>query len=413
MERKMKERDHHMAGAKETTVPRVRSVVIGSIGFLTLVDLFAIQAILPQLAERYQISPAEMGLAANGAALGMAVAGPLAAATLRGLARRTAVWASLASLALPTALLAFAPSLAAFAALRILQGVFMASAFTLTLAHFGERCARTDAPRALAAYVTGSVMVNLLGRLIASAVADSYGATSAFLTFSALNAGGALLAFCALTHVAPSVSESHGGGLLRGFAQHLASPALLRAFALGFLILFAFVGLFSYVGFALVSPKLGLSMREAGFVFLCFLPSLVTTPMAGRIAARLGSTTSAAGSLLLALFGALSTLIGDIVTIVSGLAMFAAGTFFAQAVVTSFVGRATTVERATASGLYLSAYYCGGLAGAGVIGWLYERAGWHGAVIGVALALAAATLLALNLKERPTETARLDAATTR
>ncbi|WP_159731494.1 MFS transporter [Methylosinus sp. Ce-a6] len=356
----------------------MRSILIGSIGFLTLVDLFAVQAILPQLAERYRISPAKMGLAVNGAALGMALAGPLAAATLRGIARRTAVWTSLASLAIPTALLAFAPSLAAFASLRILQGVFMASAFTLTLAHLGERCVKADAPRALAAYVTGSVMANLLGRLIASAVADSFGATSAFLTFSALNAGGALLAFGALTPIAPSASDSHRGDLLRSFTLHLANPALQRAYALGFLILFTFVGLFSYVGFALVSPRIGLSMREAGFVFLCFLPSLMTTPMAGRFATRFGSTTSTVGSLLLALAGALATLVGDIVVIGVGLAVFAAGAFFAQAIVTSFVGRAAAVERATASGLYLSAYYCGGLAGAGVIGLLYERIGWHG-----------------------------------
>lgn len=406
----MNERDHHMTGSEVTKSPPVRSFVIGTIGFLTLVDLFAVQAILPQLAELYHLSPAQMGLAANGSALGMAIAGPLAAVALRGVARRIGVAASLALLAFPTASLAFAPSLAAFAGLRILQGVFMASAFTLTLSHFAERCDRSDVPRALAAYVTGSVMANLLGRLLASGVADVFGVTSAFLTFSALNAGGAILAFATLTHVAPSATGSNQSGLARAFALHLANPALRRAFALGFLILFAFVGLFSYVGFALVSSQIGLSMREAGFVFLCFLPSLATTPLAGSLDARLGTTPSAAGSLLLALVGALSTLFGDIVAIVCGLALFAAGTFFAQAVVTSFVGRMAAIERAAASGLYLSAYYCGGLAGAGVIGFLYELFGWRAAVGGVGLSLLAATALALLLNEGASEHARPRAA---
>ena len=35
----------------------LRSFVIGVIGFLTLVDLFATQAILPSLAQHYGVSP--------------------------------------------------------------------------------------------------------------------------------------------------------------------------------------------------------------------------------------------------------------------------------------------------------------------------------------------------------------------
>ena len=53
--------------------------------------------------------------------------------------RRLGTLASLALLAVPTALLASAPDLASFTALRVAQGVFMAAAFTLTLAHLGER----------------------------------------------------------------------------------------------------------------------------------------------------------------------------------------------------------------------------------------------------------------------------------
>ena len=56
--------------------PLVRALVIGSTAFLTLVDLFATQAILPALAAAYGVRPAAMGLAVNAATLGMAL-GPL------------------------------------------------------------------------------------------------------------------------------------------------------------------------------------------------------------------------------------------------------------------------------------------------------------------------------------------------
>ena len=43
----------------------LRSFVIGLTAFLTVVDLFATQAILPSLARHYQVTPAAMGFAVN------------------------------------------------------------------------------------------------------------------------------------------------------------------------------------------------------------------------------------------------------------------------------------------------------------------------------------------------------------
>lgn len=383
--------------------PGVRSFAIGSIGFLTLVDLFAAQAILPQLISNFRVSATEAGLAVNASTLGMAIAGPLTALFVSGITRRSGIWISLAMLAAPTAGLAFAPDLLTFAMLRILQGVFMASAFTLTLAHFSERCSRHDMSRALAAYVTGSVMANLLGRLIASNVAEQFGAPATFLTLAALNLAGALLTFATVTHVAPMSLRPEPRELLHSFAKHLRNPALRRAYAVGFLILFGFVGLFSFVGFALLAPTVGLSMRTAGFAFLCFAPSLATTPMADPLSVRLGISKAAAFAVSSAVFGALLTIVPNAQTIFIGMALFSSGAFVAQAVVTSFVGRAAKLERAAASGLYLSAYYSGGLAGAAAIGALYEKSGWNGAALGVAISQALAALLAAGLVEEVAE----------
>ena len=52
----------------------MRNFLIGLAAFLTLVDLFATQAILPALAKAYGVAPAAMGLAVNASTLGMAVA---------------------------------------------------------------------------------------------------------------------------------------------------------------------------------------------------------------------------------------------------------------------------------------------------------------------------------------------------
>src|SRR5687767_13990376 len=183
-------------------LPLGSSLLIGAIGFLTLVDLFATQAILPSLATSYGVTASEIGVAANASTLGMAVAGLLVGAFSANIERKRAIGFSLLALAAPTALLAFAPNLTVFALLRVIQGLFMASAFTLTLTHLAERCERRTAT-ALAAYVTGVVASNLVGRLTAAFVASLVGAESSFLFFAGLNVAGALLIAAALARNAP------------------------------------------------------------------------------------------------------------------------------------------------------------------------------------------------------------------
>ena len=116
----------------------VRRVAIGVISFLTLIDFFAAQAILPSLAAAYHVSPAAMGFAVNASTMGMAAAGIVVALAGHRIDRRTGVISSLMLLSIPTALLALQPDLSTFTVLRVVQGVFMSSAFTLTMAYLAE-----------------------------------------------------------------------------------------------------------------------------------------------------------------------------------------------------------------------------------------------------------------------------------
>jgi MFS transporter, YNFM family, putative membrane transport protein len=380
------------------TLSPARSLLIGVIGFLTLVDLFATQAILPSLAKEYGVMPSEIGVAANSTTLGMAVAGLIVGAFSANIERKRAITLSLMVLSVPTALLAFAPNLTVFALLRVTQGLFMAAAFTLTLTHLAERCEHRTAT-ALAAYVTGVVASNLIGRLTAAFVAGLVGATSSFLFFAALNIAGSVLVAFALTRNDPEAT-THSARFWVAWARHLAQPALRRTFAIGFLILFGFIGVFTYVGFVLMLPPHALSMGGLGLVFLVFAPSMVTTPAAGRITNRFGPGITVPVSLAIALLGLVLLLLPSLISVLAGMTLVGIGTFFAQAVATGHVGRVAESDKAAASGLYLSSYYCGGLFGAAAIGQLFDRFGWFAAVAGVFAALGLAGLLGLNLRAR-------------
>ena len=380
------------------TLTPARSLLIGLIGFLTLVDLFATQAILPSLAAQYGVKPSEIGVAANSTTLGMAIAGLLVGAISANLERKRAITLSLLVLSIPTALLAFAPNLTVFALLRVTQGLFMASAFTLTLTHLAERCQHRTAS-ALAAYVTGVVASNLIGRLTAAMVAGAVGASSSFLFFAGLNVAGAALVAYSLTRNEPEVMNKIDR-FWSAWASHLAEPALRRTFAIGFLILFGFIGIFTYVGFVLMRPPHALSMSALCLVFLVFAPSMLTTPAAGHITSRFGPAVTVPASLAIALLGLVLLLLPSLIAVLTGMTLVGIGTFFAQAVATGHVGRIAHGDRAAASGLYLSSYYCGGLFGAAAIGQLFDRFGWVSAVGGVFAALGLAAFLGAGLASK-------------
>jgi predicted MFS family arabinose efflux permease len=377
----------------------LRTMVIGLTAFLTVVDLFATQAILPSLTRAYNVTPAAMGFAVNSSTMGMAVAGLVVSLFSQRIDRRLGILVSLAVLSIPTALLAVAPDLATFTVLRIAQGLCMASAFTLTLAYLGEECSAADAGLAFAAYITGNVASNLIGRLISAALADHLGLASNFYFFAALNLAGAVLVYFTVARAAPM--EQSGVAAPSPFAawfEHLRNPQLRAAFGIGCCILFAFIGTFTYVNFVLVRPPLSLGAMELGFVYLVFLPSVITTLLAGRAVYRWGTRPTLWGSLALAGVGLPLLLLPNLAAVLLGMVLIGVGTFFAQATATGFVSRAATADRGSASGIYLACYFAGGLVGTAILGQIFDRIGWPACVAGIALSLAVAALLALRLK---------------
>ncbi|RWE17965.1 MAG: MFS transporter [Mesorhizobium sp.] len=338
--------------------------LIALIAFLTLVDLFAAQAILPSLVTRFGVSRATMGFAVNASTFGMAVAGIAVALFGRGIDRRNGIWISLAILAIPTTLLSQTDSIVAFALLRVAQGLCMSTAFTLTMAYLAEHFSARQTTSALAAYVTGNVASNFFGRLMSAAVADTFGISTNFLTFAALNLAGAALVWFTLQKTSAMMRAGATGGVARAaWKAPLQNPELRACFAIGFLILFVFIGTFTYVNFQLVAPPLG---------------------------ATLG----------LAIAGLLLLLAASLPVVLVGMALVAIGTFLAQAIATGHVSRTASRDRAAASGIYLASYYAGGLAGSFIIGQLYDHIGWT-ACVGVLAAVLAGAIAVARVLQTP------------
>jgi predicted MFS family arabinose efflux permease len=372
----------------------VRFGIIALIAFLTLVDLFAAQAILPSLVVKFGVSRATMGFAVNASTFGMAIAGLAVALFGRNIDRRKGIWISLVVLAIPTTLLSMTDDITVFALLRVVQGLCMSAAFTLTMAYLAEHFSPAQATGALAAYVTGNVASNFFGRIMSAAVADTFGISVNFLTFAALNLAGAALVWFTLKKTAEMMTTGGAIPTMGAWIGHFRNPELRNAFAIGFLILFVFIGTFTYVNFQLTAKPINLSAMSLGLVYFVFLPSMVTTPLAGRVVRRIGPSAGVAVTLAGAIVGLLAMLATSLPVVLAGMALVAVGTFLAQAIATGHVGRTAKRDKAAASGIYLASYYAGGLVGSFVLGQVFDRLGWAACIAVLVAALLAAIGLA-------------------
>jgi predicted MFS family arabinose efflux permease len=278
----------------------------------------------------------------------------------------------------------------------------MSAAFALTLAYLGEHAGPGDSSAAFAAYITGNVASNLIGRLISAGVADHFGLTANFLVFASLNVLGALLVFFtihATPRMAPTGAATNRPGL--AWLAHFRDPRLVGSFGIGFCILFAFIGTFTFVNFVLVQEPLSLGMMQVGLVYLVFLPAILTTPLAGTVARGLGTRPAVWGGLAVALAGLPLLITHTLGAVLLGMVLVSAGTFFAQAVATGFVSQTAETDRGAASGIYLASYFAGGLAGSVILGQLFDRIGWVACVAGIACALLAAAAFGCRLRTHP------------
>ena len=370
----------------------LRTVVIGLTAFLTVVDLFATQAILPSLTRAYDVTPAAMGFAVNSSTMGMAVAGLAVSLFSQRIDRRLGILDQPGGAVDPDRAARGRPDLTTFTILRIAQGLCMAVRF-----HAHARLSRRGVQRGRRR--------RRLRRLHHRQCREQSDRPPGLgrgrrpprprLELLFLRGAQSRRRSARLLHGRPEPPRCRKWGRPRALRSRpglstLRNPRLRAAFGIGFCILFAFIGTFTYVNFVLVRPPLSLGPMELGFVYFVFLPSIVTTLLAGRAVHRCGTRPTLWGSLALAGVGLPLLLLPSLAAVLLGMVLVGVGTFFAQATATGFVSRAATADRGSASGIYLACYFAGGLVGTAILGQVFDRIGWPACVAGIALSLAAA-----------------------
>ena len=366
-------------------------------GMCTFLNVYDTQPLLPYLQRLYQTTEIAVSYTVSATILAVALTAPFIGLLAESLGRKKVIVPSLYALTAPTLLAATSQNLHQLIFWRFMQGLFVPGVIVVMMAYINEEFAGAYVGRAMASYVTGTVLGGFAGRFIAGLVAHHIDWRESFVVIGLINLAGAIMVqrwlpvaknFVRAQAVRHSVSHAKG---------HLWNPRLLAVFGMGFAALFCLVGTFTYANFYLANPPYHLNPAQLGSVFLVYLLGLVVTPLSGRALDHYGMRLTAAIGFAFTVAGLLLTLLHSLALIIAGLALASSGVFIYQAVGTVQTGVVAGKARSSAAGLYVTFYYVGGSLGATVTGWTWIAGGWPSCVFlimgvsGLALTMAFAS----------------------
>ena len=360
-------------------------LTLALIGVFAFLQVYSVQSILPDLQRDLHASVVELGSAVGATVLAVALAAALIGMFSDAAGRKWLVVASVFALAVPTILMAWARTVHELTALRFLQGLAVPGVTVVTIAYIGEEFRAAAMTRIMAMYVTGTVLGGFLGRFLLGYLTEFMSWRQAFGVMGALNLAGAALVWLVLPPSRHFVANPRFSSGLAQIGQFARNPDVLAPCALGFTVLFGQIGLFTYINFHLAAAPYSFSAAQLANVFVVYLLGMVVTPLAGHMMPWLGARRTILLSVGVSALGVLLTLLPATTGIVTGLALAACGVFVTNAATNSFIAHRITRARSLAMGLYFTAYYTGGFAGAWVCGLAYHYGRWPGAVAALLL----------------------------
>ncbi|WP_084511787.1 MFS transporter [Geothrix fermentans] len=357
-----------------------RTLAVTFAGFCAFLGLYATQPLLPMLERLFQTSKAAVSLTLTASTLGVALAAPLVGIVADRLGRKRVIVASASLLALATLLNATATGLPALVFWRFLQGVFTPGVFAVTVAYVQEEWAGGGAGRAMAMYVTGSVIGGFVGRMTTGLIVSHWHWRWSFVVIGLMGAASALVLQAWLPRERRFTGRVQGESPFAGAVAHLRNPRLRAAYAVGFGVLFTLIASFTYVTFHLAGEPFRLGPLALGSLFFTYLVGAVITPYAGHVIDRYGHRTAMVLAMGAGMGGMLLTLAPSLWMVVVGLALCCTGVFVAQAATASYLGVAARQNKALAVGLYVTFYYIGGCVGGELPSYLWRFGGWTACV---------------------------------
>ncbi len=377
------------------------TLALFSAGLATFALLYCVQPILPVLSQEFGVSPASSSISLSVAtglmALGLLFTGPLSDA----IGRKNVMVTALLLASCCTLLSTQMTSWHGILIMRALIGLSLSGVAAVGMTYLSEEIHPGFVAFSMGLYISGNSIGGMSGRLLSGVITDFFDWRVAVGAIGCFALAAALMFWKILPpsrHFRPASLRPKS--LFIHFRLHCRDDGLPLLFAVGFLLMGAFVTLFNYIGYRLMLSPWHLSQAVVGLLSVAYLTGTWSSPKAGALSVRYGRGPVMISFTGIMLLGLLLTLLPSLWVIFAGMLLFSAGFFGAHSVASSWIGHRAKRAKGQASSLYLFSYYVGSSVAGTLGGVFWHRYGWNGVGGFIALLLLLAILTGWRLHHR-------------
>ncbi|MCL1051721.1 MFS transporter [Shewanella abyssi] len=379
--------------------------LIGGLSIASIVifiNLYLVQGMLPLIAETFSVSKTHGTLLLSVTSFTMAFSLLLFAVMSDRIGRKRPILISLYLLVMVDICAIFIGDFSQLVALRMVQGVLLASVPAMAMAYFKDELGGHVLLKAGAIYIAANSIGGIAGRLLGGIMSEYLQWHEAMMLLAALSLFGTLLAAIMLPESQFVKPKLEFGKLslqsdLKGFCEHLANPKLRLIYLVGGVAFMVMVNQFSYIQLHLMASPFMQGPFEVTLIFLCYLSGTYASYRSAKWISELGIKGVFSLSVIALMLGSLFTLFDSVLTIYLGFLISSFGFFLIHSSCNAWVAFIAKQHRAKATALYLCSYYLGAAIGGPYLLPFWQHWGWQGVVFGSMICLSVLAVLVSKL----------------
>lgn len=350
------------------------------------INLYIVQGMLPLVSKQFEVAPAHATLLLSVTSFSMAISLLFYALLSDKIGRKTPIVISLYLLVLVDFLLIWVASFEQLMAMRLLQGILLASVPAIAMAYFKDMLTPMQLLQAGAVYIAANSVGGIVGRLIGGMMTALFDWQQAMLLLTGLSMIGVVIAMRLLSandssKPAQPASKAITTSDLRGFKLHLQDKKMPLIYLLGGAAFMVMVNQYSYIQLHLMQEPFAWGSFTVTLIFLCYFAGTYASSRSGKWVKRYGREPLLMLASVLMVVGTLITLIDTVSAIVVGFAMMSFGFFTLHSTCNTWVAERASAHRAKATALYLCSYYLGAALGGPYLLPFWQQANWQGVVV--------------------------------
>lgn len=363
-------------------------ILILVVTVLTFFVIYGPQPLLPLLAQTYGVERSEAALLITVVMIPLSMTPITYGYVLEAVPAIRLLRLSVLALALSTLVFGLAHAFGWLLGLRLIQGVLLPAVLTSLMTYLSAREHEHQLQQVMSSYIAATILGGYLGRLLSGLSATFFDWHTFFLWL-----GTALLLAVLPLSRRRADARIFGTRPTPGqLVKALRTGPYLRVYGIIFCMFFVFAGMMNFLPFRLTELWGRSSELLTGLMYSGYLVGLATSLGSGWIIRQVGSeqrTLQAAITVYLGAIGA--TVLAGGWGLFGLLFLICGAMFLVHATAAGWLNVLAAQNKGIINGVYISAYYTGGVLGSYLPGLVYERYHWAAfilvltGVVGVAL----------------------------